>query len=65
MYTTRHMLLAIKAFVRINSLEMAGVDYIDRLAEAVKTLEYDEDAFEVFSNMFDNQKILDIANSIW
>ena len=51
------LLNAVNAFIQINIMELAGYEYIDRLAYAVKTCNLCESTFAVFTKLFDNKKI--------
>ena len=57
MITCKQLLNALNAFIQINIMEQQGVDYICRLAHAVKVMNLDETAFEVFTELFNNEKI--------
>ena len=58
MLSVKRMLNIVNAFIKINTLEAStNLNYVERLAEAVKVLDYDEQAFMVFSQMFDNKNI--------
>lgn len=58
MLNVKSMLNVVNAFIKINVLEASdNLSYVERLAEAVKILNYDEQAFTVFSQMFDNKKV--------
>lgn len=58
MLNVKSMLNVVNAFIKINVLEVSdNLSYVERLAEAVKILNYDEQAFTVFSQMFDNKKV--------
>lgn len=58
MLSVKHMLNVVNAFIKINVLEVSdNLSYVERLAEAVKILNYDEQAFTVFSQMFDNKNV--------
>lgn len=58
MLSTKQMLNVMNAFIKINVLEVSGnLSYVERLAEAIKVLNYDEQAFTVFSQMFDNKNV--------
>lgn len=58
MLNVKSMLNVVNAFIKINVLEVSdNRSYVERLAEAVKILNYDEQAFTVFSQMFDNKKV--------
>lgn len=54
--TDKQLLNALNAFIQINIMEQQGVDYICRLAHAVKVMK-DESTFEVFTRLFDNESI--------
>ena len=51
------LLNALNAFVQINIMELAGYEYIDRLAYAVKTCDLCESTFKVFTGLFANKDI--------
>lgn len=58
MLSIKQMLNIVNAFIKINVLEVSdNLSYVERLAEAVKILNYDERAFAVFSQMFDNKNV--------
>lgn len=58
MLSVKHMLNIVNAFIKINILEVSdNLNYVERLAEAVKLLNYNEQAFAVFSQMFDNKDV--------
>lgn len=58
MLNVKSMLNVVNAFIKFNVLEVSGnLSYVERLAEAVKILNYDEQAFAVFSQMFDNKNV--------
>lgn len=58
MLSVKHMLNVVNAFIKINVLEVStNLSYVERLAEAVKILDYDEQAFAIFSRMFDNKNV--------
>lgn len=58
MLNVKSMLNVVNAFIKINVLEVSvNLSYVERLAEAVKILNYDEQAFAVFGQMFDNKKV--------
>jgi hypothetical protein len=52
------MLKAIHAFTIINILEVTtDLPYIKRLSEAIKVMDYDEQVFIAFTNLFDNKEM--------
>lgn len=58
MLSIKQMLNVVNAFIKINVLEVSdNLSYVKRLAEAVKILNYDEQAFAVFSQMFNNKNV--------
>lgn len=58
MLSVKCMLNVVNAFIKINVLEVSdNLSYVERLAEAVKILNYDEQAFAVFSQMFNNKNV--------
>ncbi len=61
MLTEKQMLNAATAFVMINVLEAnTNLNYIERLALAVKVMDCDEETFKIFTAMFDNKKVCSI-----
>lgn len=61
MLTEKQMLNAVTAFVMINVLEAnTNLNYIERLALAVKVMDCDEVTFEIFTTMFNNKKVCSI-----
>lgn len=46
---------AAEAFIYINVAEAQGVEYIDRLAHAVRLMDLDESVLEVFDGLWENE----------
>lgn len=61
MLTEKQMLNAVTAFITINTLEAStNLNYIERLALAVKVMNCDEATFKIFTAMFNNKKVCSI-----